>query len=261
MAGNSYALESSETSFNQDLNGDGVTGLTTTVIQTDTNAFGSVSLTQIADRYYLYSSSGSGPALQQNGAYVVVGQLGSGWTAIGAALTTSGYEIAWKETGADAYKVWTTDSSGNYLFDSGAALSGTSYQVESLERSFNQDLNGDGVIGPLPTAASLSGNELDFASGIANNQLWFQQSGNNLQIDVMGTNSQVTVASWFASTGAQVSEITAGGLKLDSQVSQLVQAMATYAAANPGFDPTSPLNASAPNNPALQTAIAADWHH
>ena len=34
--GNSYALESIETIFHQDLNGDGVIGLTTTVIQTDT---------------------------------------------------------------------------------------------------------------------------------------------------------------------------------------------------------------------------------
>ena len=36
VSGNSYALESLEPVFNQDLNGDGTIGLTTTVIQTET---------------------------------------------------------------------------------------------------------------------------------------------------------------------------------------------------------------------------------
>ena len=42
VSGNSTALESLETSFNQDLNGDGVIGVPATVIQTDTNSFGSI---------------------------------------------------------------------------------------------------------------------------------------------------------------------------------------------------------------------------
>ena len=64
-AGNDYALESIETTFNQDLNGDGTIGLTKTVIQTDTyNAFGSTSLTAVANEYFLYNASGSGPVLQ-----------------------------------------------------------------------------------------------------------------------------------------------------------------------------------------------------
>jgi hypothetical protein len=55
-------------------------------------------------------------------------------------------------------------------------------------------------------------------------------------------------------------EITAGGLKLDSQISQLVQAMATYSAANPGFDPTSSSVHTLPNDTALQSSMAAAWH-
>jgi hypothetical protein len=57
-----------------------------------------------------------------------------------------------------------------------------------------------------------------------------------------------------------VQEITAGGLKIDSQISQLVQAMATYAANNPGFDPTSSSLQTVPNEAGLQNAIAAAWH-
>ena len=44
----------------------------------------------------------------------VAGQFGA-WAPIGAEQTASGYEVAWKVTGADQYTVWNTDSSGNYL--------------------------------------------------------------------------------------------------------------------------------------------------
>src|SRR5262249_22437374 len=42
-------------------------------------------------------------------------------------------------------------------------------------------------------------NELDFGSGISDNKLWFLQSGNDLQIDLMGSTSKVTINGWFAS--------------------------------------------------------------
>ena len=91
VSGNSYALESLESVFNQDLNGDGTVGLTTTVIQTDTNAFGSTSLTEVANVYfYLDGSSGSGPALKYAGSNVTVGEFG-GWTPIGAVLASDAF--------------------------------------------------------------------------------------------------------------------------------------------------------------------------
>ena len=51
-AGNDSALELIETTFNQDLNGDGTIGLTKTVIQTDTNSFGSTSLMEVGNEYF-----------------------------------------------------------------------------------------------------------------------------------------------------------------------------------------------------------------
>ena len=65
--------------------------------------------------------------------------------------TASGYEVAWKIAGADQYTVWNTDSSGNFISNIVGAVSGTSTALESLETSFHQDLNGDGVIG-VPAA-------------------------------------------------------------------------------------------------------------
>jgi hypothetical protein len=137
-------VESAETRFHQDLNGDGVIGLpplSTIVIE----ANGSTSLTEIGGPFYLSNTAGSGPSLKYNGSDFVAGQ--GAWTPISAEQTASGYEVAWRVTGADQYTIWTADSNGNYISNPGV-LSGASATVESAETRFQQDLNGDGVIGP-----------------------------------------------------------------------------------------------------------------
>lgn len=111
----------------------------------------------------------------------------------------------------------------------------------------------------VSTAAS-SKNELDFMAGITDENLWFEQWGNDLKIDVLGTSTTVTVNGWFSGNSGALLEITADGLKIDNQISQLVQAMATYSAGNPGFNPTSPTLHTLPDNNALQSALAAAWH-
>ena len=109
----------------------------------------------------------------------------------------------------------------------------------------------------LPNTAG-SKNELDFLESITDEQLWFERSGDDLKIDLLGTTTDVTVKDWFTGNSTQMQEITASGLKLDNQVAQLVQAMASYSATNPGFDPTQVTQM--PPDPTLQSAIAAAWH-
>jgi serralysin len=146
VAGTSAILESLETTFGQDLNGDGTIGPKATLIQTDTGPFGTISLTQVGNEYFLYNS-GSGPALSYFGSPVAAGQFG-GWTPIGAVETASGYDVAWKLTGGDGYSVWSVGSNGNFTGNYLAAdVSGSSATLESLETIFGQDLDGDGVIG------------------------------------------------------------------------------------------------------------------
>ncbi|WJR75854.1 hypothetical protein [Bradyrhizobium sp. NP1] len=117
---------------------------------------------------------------------------------------------------------------------------------------------GDGNATIQIAGGSGSSSELDFGSGVTDDDLWFMRSGNDLQIDLVGTNSSVTVSSWFSNPSSQLNEITAGGMKLDSQVAQLVQAMATYKSNNPGFDPAAA--SQMPNETTLQGAIASAWH-
>ena len=73
---------------------------------------------------------------------------------IGVEQTAAGYEVAWKNSGTNQYSIWNTDSNGN--FTSYSVYSGTSTTLESLESSFHQDLNGDGVIG-IPAGQTPSG--------------------------------------------------------------------------------------------------------
>ena len=149
LSGTSAALQSFETSFQQDLNGDGTIGAPTSPVPTVIESFGSTSLAQSGSNYLLEPNGGTAVKLSYGGAPVTAGQFGS-WTPIGAEQTATGYEVAWRVPGADQYWVWNADSSGNYVSDSGI-LSGTSAALELFETSFQQDLNGDGTIGaPLP---------------------------------------------------------------------------------------------------------------
>src|SRR5260370_33313822 len=82
----------------------------------------------------------------------MAGQFG-GWTAIGAEKTASGgYEVAWKNGAADQYTVWNLDANGNYVGNAIGVVSGNSTALESLEPSFHQDLNNDGLMGPPPAS-------------------------------------------------------------------------------------------------------------
>jgi 20S proteasome alpha/beta subunit len=160
VSGSSSALQLLEPSFHQDLNGDGVIGALTTVIE----AQGSTSLVQVGNHYFLYPVGGSsGPELSYLGAPFVAGQTGA-WTPIGAEKTAGGYEVAWKVTGADQYTVWNTDSSGNYQSTIGV-VSGSSSALQSLEPSFHQDLNGDGTIGALTTVIEAQGSTGETGTG------------------------------------------------------------------------------------------------
>ena len=152
MVGTDNTLKSLEPSFHQDLNGDGVVGVSapTTVIE----SFGSTSLAQTGNNYFLYANGTStGPQLKYGGAPIVTGQF-SGWAMIGGEQTTSGYEVAWKNAATAQYTAWNVDNNGNYVANLTGAVVGTDNTLKSLEPSFHQDLNGDGVIG-VPTSSVL----------------------------------------------------------------------------------------------------------
>src|SRR5229473_1284916 len=206
VSGASTALESLETTFHQDLNGDGVIGVPITVIE----ALGSTSLVEVGNNFYLNSnSSGSGPELKYAGAAVVAGEFGA-WTPIGTEQTATGYEVAWKNPGADQYTVWNTDSSGNFVSDTIGIVSGASTALESLETTFHQDLNGDGVIGvPITVIEALGSTSL---VEVGNNfYLNSNSSGSGPELKYAGA---AVVAGEFGAWTPIGTEQTAGGYEV-----------------------------------------------
>src|SRR5262249_41212728 len=101
----SAALQSFETSFQEDLNGDGWVGVPPPPSPTMIETRGSTGLGQVGSNYFLYPNGGSAVELSYGGAPVVDGQFdqfafGGHFVPIGAEQTASGYEVAWKITGA-----------------------------------------------------------------------------------------------------------------------------------------------------------------
>ncbi len=143
LHGSDPALQALETSFQQDLNGDGQVGPFTVVLE----SAGATWLTQVATSFRLADANGAGPSLDYLGGPVVVGEFG-GWAPIGAEPGGGGFRVAWKLAGADAYLFWNTDSAGNFTTEATRTLHGADAALQAMETSFQQDLNGDGHIGP-----------------------------------------------------------------------------------------------------------------
>jgi Ca2+-binding RTX toxin-like protein len=184
--------------------------------------------------------------------------LGNGVTSLTLADYASGQGANVNVTG-NGLNDTITGNSGNNILTAGSGNDtlngGGGYDTYKLGASFGQT-----VINNYAADGSSPKGEIDFAAGVDHSQLWFQRSGNNLQIDLLGTNNDVTIDNWYAGNARnQVQSINAGdGSKLDSQIAQLVSAMATCSADNPSFDPTQV--SQMPNDQNLQTVLAAAWH-
>ncbi len=118
--------------------------------QTVIELFGATKLVQVGANFYLNPASGTGPELKYGGAVFTAGSTWGSWAPIGAEAISGGYEVAFK-TGTDTYTVWDTDANGNITTNALGTTSGSSTALEALETSFQQDLNGDHIIG-VPAA-------------------------------------------------------------------------------------------------------------
>lgn len=175
-----YALESAETTFGQDLNGDGVIGPTKTVIATD----GKTSLTQLADEYFLYNGAGTGPVLQWSGFPVFTNEFAGGWMPIGAVQKPRGaYDVAWELPGTtNYYSVWRVNKQGDYLSNIVSDVPGNNRRLERLESVFNQDFNSGGVAGiyAAPSAAPIGAGATLELSAATSASVTFESSTGSL---------------------------------------------------------------------------------
>jgi serralysin len=152
VAGGDASLQLLETSFQQDLNGDGTIGPHILTIE----SFGATKLVEAANQFQLWDASNSGPTVKFQGSPVTEGEFGA-WKLIGAEKTASGYEVAFKNGSADQYIVWNTDAQGSYTGNATGLVGGSDFAFQTLETSFQQDLNGDGTVGVKTTTIEAFG--------------------------------------------------------------------------------------------------------
>ncbi|HEY7987010.1 MAG TPA: calcium-binding protein, partial [Methylophilaceae bacterium] len=104
---------------------------------------------------------------------------------------------------------------------------------------------------------SAGSDKLALGTGINYDQLWFAQNGNNLDVSVIGTSDKITIQDWYLGSANHVENILSGDGKAlqDTQVQNLVQAMAAFA-------PPSAGQTTLPSayQTALAPVLAANWH-
>ena len=154
ISATSSTLENFETIFQQDLNNDGTIGVPPpppppppSVVEHS----GATALLQAGGDYFLNPVSNlttvTGPELTFGGSPVTVG-MWAGWNPVGAEQTSTGYDVAFYNASTGTFNIWSTDSGGHYTANLASGISATSATLENFETTFQQDLNGDGTIGP-----------------------------------------------------------------------------------------------------------------
>jgi len=95
-----------------------------------------------------------------------------------------------------------------------------------------------------------------FDTGIAVDQLWFTHTGNNLDVSIIGTTDKFTMTNWYLGNQYHVEQFKTsdGKTLLDSQVQNLVSAMAAFAPPPAGQTTLTGTAAAT-----LAPVIAANW--
>jgi len=100
-----------------------------------------------------------------------------------------------------------------------------------------------------------------FLASLTRDDLWLAQEGDDLRIDVLGTNDRVTMKDWYASGSSpdtRMDRIEAGGeVLVEANLQSLVNAMATWSSNNGGQDGDD--LTEMPTDSTLDTAIATAW--
>ena len=157
-----------------------------------------------------------------------------------------------------------TGNDGNNVLDGGRGKNtlagGAGDDTLILGKDSQNDIlfnSGDGW-DTLKTNAKDDGhdNEIHFGDGITQENLWFSRSGNNLNINVLGTDDGMTIEGWYSNKHKPIEEFqTSNGYELeDKKVQLLVQAMASFTP-TPGSG--TPLPTEMPDQ--LQATLAAAW--
>ena len=171
-----------------------------------------------------------------------------------AALNGTGNSAANVLQGNDGANVL-TGNAGNDRLDGGAGadrlIGGTGNDTYVLGRGYGADFVQENDKTKRNTDVA------QFLDGVAKDQLWFERSGNNLVVSIIGTPDQLTIDNWYRGSQYHIEQFKTadGATLLDTQVQNLVNAMAA-------FTPPAAGQTTLPDNYAaqLEPVIASNWH-
>ncbi|AUZ84679.1 calcium-binding protein [Methylophaga nitratireducenticrescens] len=87
----------------------------------------------------------------------------------------------------------------------------------------------DQIIQNDTNSTSTFNDVIAFDTDISYEELWFSRSGDDLQINIEGTDDQITVTDWYDDAAHQLDQFESGSMVLmNNQIDQLVSAMAAY---------------------------------
>jgi Ca2+-binding RTX toxin-like protein len=153
--------------------------------------------------------------------------------------------------GADAL----VGTSANDTLDGGAGNDTLNGYTGNDTYVFGRGSERDTVVDNDATAGNTD--IAQFGADVSADQLWFTKSGNDLKVSIIGTSDQLTISNWYAGNSYHVEQFKTsdGKVLLDSQVQNLVSAMASFSPPAAG-QTTLPANYQG----SLNTVIAANWH-
>ncbi|MFC6921392.1 calcium-binding protein [Microbulbifer taiwanensis] len=113
-----------------------------------------------------------------------------------------------------------------------------------------------GGVDTINNFSSLAGNdELQLADGIEESELWFHRDGDDLVVDLLGTEDQVRVQDWYLDAANQLDAVrTDDSVITASEIEQLVTAMAAFGAPAGGE-----VNLTSEEQSQVNAAITAAW--
>lgn len=150
-----------------------------------------------------------------------------------------------------------TGAAGNDRLDGLAGADTLTGGVGNDTYVFGRGYGADTVVENDTTAGN--NDAAQFLVGIAAEQLWFRRvSGtSNLEVSIIGTSDKLTVKDWYLGSAYHVEQFRTsdGKTLLDSQVQNLVNAMAAFAPPPGGSS-----NLTPEQRAQLEVVIAANWH-
>ncbi|WP_145840404.1 calcium-binding protein [Denitratisoma sp. DHT3] len=145
-------------------------------------------------------------------------------------------------------------AAGNDTLDGGAGsdtlVGGIGNDIYLFGRGYGADIvsENDATVGNTDLAK--------FASDIAIDQIWFRHVGNDLEVSVIGSSDKMTILNWYSGSAYHIEKFQTndGKFLLDTQVENLVQAMAA-------FSPPAAGQTTLPQNyrDTLAPTLAANW--